>query len=124
MVQKVKMLLTLINYGTKIFALYSCYFEYEIFSRNSLLLFSYLLYALLELVALASALAFIIIAKVINLVFQLHTYYMDSMICLPILYNVFRFCFIVTFFVQSVALFLFAEFTHWGYSLLLVRIGF
>lgn len=121
MVEKLKLLLTILNYGTKVSALILVILDFKEFSRDTLLLFSYLLYSLLEAVALAAAFLIIMVARIINILFKVPTFYLSNMICLPILYHIFRLCFIVTFFVQSITLIIFAEFSHFIYTLLLVN---
>jgi hypothetical protein len=69
--QKLKILMTFMNYFTKIWAIYLVIVEYEIFSKNSLLLFSYILYAFLEVVAMAAAFSIVLLAKVARFIFQL-----------------------------------------------------
>lgn len=115
--------MTVLNFASKTVALYLVFVHFEtVFSRNTLLLFSYLLYALLELVAFASAITFVVLAKVVHFVLQINVYYLDDFICLPILYTVFKFCFVVTFLVQSITLIMFARFSNWMFPLLLVPI--
>ena len=73
--QKLKILMTFMNYFTKVWAIYLVIVEYEMFSQNSLLLFSYVLYAFLEVVAVAAAVSIILLAKVGRIIFQLPVFY-------------------------------------------------
>ena len=61
--------MTFMNYFTKAWAIYLVIMEFEVFSQNTLLLFSYLLYAFLEVVAMGAAFSIVIVAKVARFIF-------------------------------------------------------
>jgi hypothetical protein len=98
-----------------------------VFASDTLLLFSYLLYALLELVAFGAAFAVVISARIISALLGVNVFYLgeilfivDSFIYLPMLYSIFKFCFVVTFLVQSLTVVIFAKFSHWIFPFVLV----
>ena len=61
--------MTFLNYFTKIWTIYLVITRFEVFSHNSLLLFSYILYAFLEFVAMLAALAIIVLAWIAHYIF-------------------------------------------------------
>ena len=66
------------NYFTKIWAVYLVFSDKEnVFSHNSLLTFSYILYAFLEAVAMIAAFSIIILAKIIKLLFGVQVFNID-----------------------------------------------
>lgn len=74
--------MTFMNYFTKVWAIYLIIVEYDTFSQNSLLLFSYVLYAFLEVVAMAAALSIVLLAKVARFIFSLPVF-RDNLSCSP-----------------------------------------
>jgi hypothetical protein len=69
-VQKLKLLFTFMNYFTKIWAVWLVVDDKDgVFRGNSLLTFSYMLYAFLELVAVGAAIIITLLAKFIKLIF-------------------------------------------------------
>lgn len=107
-IEKIEIFMTFLNFTTKALSLYLVLIYYDtVFKFDTLLLFSYLLYALLELVAFGAAFAVVLSARIISALLGVNVFYLgkkysynlDSFIYLPILYSVFKFCFVVTFLV-------------------------
>ncbi|CAD8181297.1 unnamed protein product [Paramecium octaurelia] len=120
-IEKIEIFMTFLNFTTKALCLYLVLIYYDtVFKYDSLLLFSYLLYALLELVAFGAAFAVVLSARIISALLGVNVFYLDSFIYLPILYSVFKFCFVVTFLVQSLTVVIFSKFSHWIFPLVLI----
>ncbi|CAK74300.1 unnamed protein product (macronuclear) [Paramecium tetraurelia] len=121
-IEKIEIFMTFLNFTTKALSLYLVLIYYDtVFKYDSLLLFSYLLYALLEVVAFGAAFAVVLSARIISALLGVNVFYLDSFIYLPILYSVFKFCFVVTFLVQSLTVVIFSKFSHWVFPLVLVQ---
>ncbi|CAD8183374.1 unnamed protein product [Paramecium pentaurelia] len=109
-IEKIEIFMTFLNFTTKALSLYLVLNYYDtVFKFDSLLLFSYLLYALLELVAFGASFAVVLSARIISAVLGVNVFYLDSFIYIPILYSVFKFCFVVTFLVQSITVVIFSK---------------
>ncbi|CAD8098276.1 unnamed protein product [Paramecium sonneborni] len=120
-IEKIEIFMTFLNFTTKALALYLVLIYYDtVFKYDSLLLFSYLLYALLEVVAFGAAFAVVLSARIISALLGVNVFYLDSFIYFPILYSVFKFCFVVTFLVQSLTVVMFSKFSHWIFPLVLI----
>jgi hypothetical protein len=71
--------MTFLNFTTKALALYLVlvYFD-TVFINDSLLLFSYLLYSLLELVAFGAAFAVVLSARIISALMGVNVFYLGK----------------------------------------------
>lgn len=78
-IEKIEIFMTFLNFTTKALALYLVFVYYDtVFVNDSLLLFSYLLYSLLELVAFGAAFAVVLSARIISAMLGVNVFYLGN----------------------------------------------